>query len=136
MDCSTPGFSVHGISQARILEWVAISFPRGSLQPRDQTRVSCIGRRILYHWATREANIINYIIIYPSIPCCTGNPAELFQHDLQAIPTQGSLGWDKCVPEFFSFHPVLKKAVSYVIHVHTQFIQFVKNKIKSDPLVG
>ena len=41
--------SFHGISQARILEWVAISFSRGSSRPRDQTRVSCIGRLILYH---------------------------------------------------------------------------------------
>ena len=44
-DCSPPGFSVHGILQARILEWIAISFSRGSSQPRDQTRVSCIGGR-------------------------------------------------------------------------------------------
>ena len=35
VDCSPPGFSVHGISQARILEWVAISFSRGSSQPKD-----------------------------------------------------------------------------------------------------
>ena len=42
MDCSPPGSSVHGILQARILEWVAISFYRGSSQPRDQTQVSCI----------------------------------------------------------------------------------------------
>ena len=42
VDCSPPGFYVHGIYQARILEWVAISFSRGSSQPRDQTRVSCI----------------------------------------------------------------------------------------------
>ena len=47
--------SVHGISQARILEWVAISFFTGSSQPRDQTHISCIGRQILYRWATREA---------------------------------------------------------------------------------
>ena len=40
MDCSLPGFSVHGILQARILEWVAIPFSRGSSQPRDQTQVS------------------------------------------------------------------------------------------------
>ena len=55
MDCSLPGSSVHGISQARILEWVAISFSRGSSWPRNWTQVSCIGRWILYHWATREA---------------------------------------------------------------------------------
>ena len=42
MDCSPPGSSVHGILQARILEWVAISFSRGSSQPRDQTQVSCV----------------------------------------------------------------------------------------------
>ena len=39
MDCSPPGSSVHGISQARILEWIAISFSKGSSQPRDQTLV-------------------------------------------------------------------------------------------------
>ena len=48
-DCSPPGSSVPGISQARILEWVAISPSRGSSRPRDQTCVSCIGGRILYH---------------------------------------------------------------------------------------
>ena len=51
MDCSPPGSSVHGISQARILEWVAISSSRGSSQRRDQTHVSCIlclGRWVLY----------------------------------------------------------------------------------------
>ena len=42
MDCSSPGSSVHGIFQARVLEWVAFSFSRGSSQLRDQTRVSCI----------------------------------------------------------------------------------------------
>ena len=40
-DCSPPGSSIHGILQARILEWVAISFSRGSSQPRDWTQVSC-----------------------------------------------------------------------------------------------
>ena len=42
MDCSLPGFSIHGIFQARVLEWVAISFFKGSSQPRDQTWVSHI----------------------------------------------------------------------------------------------
>ena len=59
MDCSPPGSSVHRISQARILEWVAISFSSGYSQPRDWTHVSYIGRWILYHWATREASIIS-----------------------------------------------------------------------------
>ena len=55
MDCSSPGSFFHGILQARTLEWFAISFSRGSFWPRDWTWVSCIGRWILYHWATREA---------------------------------------------------------------------------------
>ena len=45
LDCSPPGSSVHGILQARILEWVAIPFSRGSSWPRDQTQVSCIAGR-------------------------------------------------------------------------------------------
>ena len=49
VDCSLPVSSVHGISQARILEWINIRFPRESSWPRDWTQVSCIGRRILYH---------------------------------------------------------------------------------------
>ena len=45
MNYSPPGSSVHGIFQARILEWVAIPFSRGSSQPRDQTHISCIAGR-------------------------------------------------------------------------------------------
>ena len=55
MDCSLPGSSIHGIFQARILEWVAISFSKGSSQPRDQTQVSHIAGGRFNLWATREA---------------------------------------------------------------------------------
>ena len=54
MGCSPPGPSVFGIFQARILDRVAISFSRGSSQPGNRTQVACIGRWILYHWATWE----------------------------------------------------------------------------------
>ena len=54
MDCSLPGSSLHGILQARVLEWVAISFSRGSSWPRDRTRVSCIPGRRFNLWATGE----------------------------------------------------------------------------------
>ena len=57
MACSPPGSSVPGVSQARILEWLAISFSRASSPPRDWTHVSCISRWILYHGATRKAQI-------------------------------------------------------------------------------
>ena len=56
MDCSPPGSSVHWVSQARILEWVAISFSRGSSQSKSWTHVSSTGRQVLYHWAIREAH--------------------------------------------------------------------------------
>ena len=58
MDCSPPHSSVHGILHTRVLEWVALSSSRGSSQPRDRTRISCIsciGRCVLYHRAIREA---------------------------------------------------------------------------------
>ena len=54
-DCSPPGSSILGISQARVLEWVAISFSRGSSPPRNWTQVYWIARRIHSHWATWEA---------------------------------------------------------------------------------
>ena len=55
MDCSPPGSSVHGVFQAWILEWVAVSFSRVSSLPRDRTRVSLIVGRHFTIWATREA---------------------------------------------------------------------------------
>ena len=69
MDYSLPGFSIHGILQARILEWITISFSRGSFRPRDQTRVSHIGGRCFNLWATREAYrvllhlILNFLML-------------------------------------------------------------------------
>ena len=57
MDFSLPGSSVHGIFQARVLEWVAISFSRGSSQLRDWTQVSHIAGRGSTIWATMEADI-------------------------------------------------------------------------------
>ena len=53
--CSPPGSSIHGVLQARILEWVAVSFSRGSSQPRNRTYVYCIAGRHFNLWAIREA---------------------------------------------------------------------------------
>ena len=58
-DCSLPGSSIHGILQARILEWVAVSFSRGSSRPRNRTHVSLIAGRRFNLWATREAESIH-----------------------------------------------------------------------------
>ena len=60
MDHNTPASSIRGIFQARMLECIAISFSKESSQPRDQTYVFCIGRQILYHSATWEAQILLY----------------------------------------------------------------------------
>ena len=68
MDCSPPGCSVHGILQARILEWVAIPFSRESSWPKDQTWVSCIAGRLFTVWATREIHTMEY---------CRENPIDL-----------------------------------------------------------
>ena len=66
MDCSPPGSSVHGIFQARILEWVAIPFSRGSSLPRDRTQVSHNVGRFFTIWAMREAT-------NRSLHCCPAN---------------------------------------------------------------
>ena len=63
MDCSPPGSSVYGISQARLLVWVAIYSSRGSSQSRYRThvsRISCMSKQILYHCATWETHKVAY----------------------------------------------------------------------------
>ena len=65
VDRSPPGSSVHGILQARILEWVVMPSSGGSSWLRDQTHipyVSCVGRWILYHWATWKAVIAKTVL--------------------------------------------------------------------------
>ena len=84
MDCSPSGSSVLGISQARLLEWVAIFCSRGSSWPRDRTWVSCIGRQMLYHCATWEAYYFSV-----SIPSCPQrSPADPLCTLLLLFPTQ------------------------------------------------
>ena len=85
-DCSPPGSSSHRISQARILEWIDIPFFRRSSWLRDWTHISCIGRQILYHWATWKTHspqglpypsstllfrsISNFKLINSRVDCC------------------------------------------------------------------
>ena len=93
-DCSPPGSSVHGILQARILEWVAISCSRGSSWPRDWTHVSyisCIDRWVLYHFTTGKPSFPEHIPIqsasrfvsrigFQSVHFPTIVPASIFSH--------------------------------------------------------
>ena len=86
MDDSPSGSSVHGIFQARILEWVAISFSMGSSQPRDRHWVSCMGRSVLffYHWATREARTVRCLWAMQFLPWLRFKPTLLWS---QQSPT-------------------------------------------------
>ena len=85
LDCSPPGSSVHGILQARILEWVSIPFSKGSSHPKDQTQVSCIAGRFLTFWvtsgATRSSKALPKAKPGPKkghghclVVCCPSNP--------------------------------------------------------------
>ena len=85
MDCRLPGFSAHGILQARIMEWVAISFSRAS-QPRGWTQVccvSCIGRWILYHKRHLESPFAYDLLLIQQF-CCW--PSSLLHLWLWIIP--------------------------------------------------
>ena len=75
IDCSPTGSFVHGIFQARILEWFAISFSRGSSWPRIQTWVSCIAGRFFIVWATREA-----VNGWPSLNPCSWHNEHQFSN--------------------------------------------------------
>ena len=100
MNCSLPGSSVHGMFQARILEWVAISSSRGTSQPRDQTHISCIsciGKWILYHWAIWKAHIdlqvlSNYQQCSESCPCPKTHTHTAFIHSFLWLDTYS---WDR-----------------------------------------
>ena len=83
MDCSPPGSSVHGILQASILKWVAMSSSRGSSQPRDRTHIPCdfcIDRWIPYHLSHLEARYKEH---YPIIS--TGMRWNSFTHRILAM---------------------------------------------------
>ena len=101
MDCSSPGSSVCGIFQARILEWIAISFSRGSSQPRDWTHVSCMGRLILYHWATWATHLLVHSINVRGVAPCASFYGKYWwcssklEKDDQSVNTEDDCRGDK-----------------------------------------
>ena len=91
MDCSLPGFSVHGILQATTLEWVPIHFSRDSSWPRDWTWVSRIAGRFFTVWAIREALILleaNLILVY-----CFGRACPLETGSKSLQPGSSGTKW-------------------------------------------
>ena len=130
MDCSLPGPSVHGIFQARVLEWGAIAFSGVSSQPRDQTHVSCTGRRILYHWATQEAlkwrlrNVTRIIIPNLFVPPLTETPN-------QWLHWSGSL---RPVSQFPTVAPC-SKCCSF-LHYHSVSVHWLSCALEEQIRVG
>ena len=99
MDCSLPSSSVHGILQAKMLEWVAIPFSWGSFRPRDQTWVSC--RLILYHLSQNHAILVRVRVgdwVQGHFPW-----AQLLHTSVYlAVPFWGLTGMSKQICWFFS----------------------------------
>ena len=112
MDCSPPGSAVHGILQARILEWVAISFSRGSSQTRDQAQIACIVGRLFTVWVPRwgmmadskclreQSQLIPLINLFPFI---------------LGIIEEGKRHWTTALLD--EIHHLVIKLVIYVHHV-------------------
>ena len=104
MDYSPPDSSVHGIFQARILEWVAISFSRRSPPPRDQAWISCIAGRFFTNWATRDARFHNTWVYISVSPLCVNLDKAFNSLRLVLLPVRwgNSYDWD------FPGSPVVK----------------------------
>ena len=83
MDCSPPGFSVHGILHTRILEWVAIHFSRGSSQPRDWIQVTCIAGSFFYHLSHQGSS--QMVSTSPKMSFTV--PTPLCHHPIQHLVT-------------------------------------------------
>ena len=102
MNCSPLSSSVHGISRARILEWVAISFSKGSSWHRDWTHVPCIGKWILYFWSHQGRLNFKSIVQFSSV-------AQLY-------PTLCS-PMDCSMPGFSVHHQLPELAQTHVLQV-------------------
>ena len=97
VDCSPPGSSVHGILQARILEWVAISFSRGSFWLKDQTQVSCIAGRFFSIWAIQLGFCLNRKVVPDQLGLTGLLPRNLdHQQNKSVFPDRGFLSFLFC----------------------------------------
>ena len=111
LDCSLPGSSVHGILQARILEWVAVSFSGGSFQPRDRNPGLLHCRQILYH------------LSYPGIPeFSIVNLDRNYQVTLRKIFASSLL-------LFFFWKNTCVKVMIYVRNWHHNTNAWINNKV-------
>ena len=123
MYCSLPGSSIHGISQARILEWVSISFSRGSSQLRDWTCVSCIGRQILYHWATREACCVRGCL-------CSKGRGNVKSHKRQP----GKMGMNPNVKETLNYLLLWPESCAAMLLLPSSCVEALTHNLEIGPL--
>ena len=86
-------YTVHGILQARILEWDSSPFSRGSFQPRDRTQVSYIASRFFTSWATREAQTAQGIRFSSAYVWSTGGPPPLGSLGSEIFPIKDKKHW-------------------------------------------
>ena len=101
-----------GITQTRILGWVAISFFRGSSQIRDRTHISCIGRWILYHWATRETMFnLSLVKFSHSVMSDSLQPHRL-QHTRLLCPSPTPGAYSNSCPSSPWCHPTISSLLS------------------------
>ena len=84
-DCGTMDYTVQGFLQAKILEWVAFPFSRGSSQPRDWTQVSCIAGGFFTSWATGEAHTKGKTFVYQAFVNYLGLRSRTFDFFLNQI---------------------------------------------------
>ena len=109
VDSSPPGSSNHGILQARMLEWVALCFSRGSSQPKDRTCISWAGRWFLYLWATWQAHLVISKCLFCTSGLEDGLSAVLFpvalhtavQHSLMGASASSGLRLFSCGVKLF-----------------------------------
>ena len=104
-DWSPPDFSVHGISQTRILEWVALSFSRGSSQPRDYTLVSCASCTVGRFLMTEPPGKLDFTYIYLYIYTLLTSIRQFFSLHTRCPPCL--ISWHACAMLISIYLPLL-----------------------------
>ena len=137
MDCSLPGSSVHGILQARILVQVAISFSKGSSEPKDWTWVSYINRRSLYYWVTREVQLpfvgLYIAFTFPKRKIFIFNLGKfLYLFLINLFNWRSSyISWSFSFPFFSPFHlPVNSSSSPSEVLLISHFISYISSIAK------
>ena len=123
-DYSPPSSSVHGILEARILEWVAVSFSRGSFQPRDRTYISGIASTLFTIWATREdLDILNFVQLFANEIIYQGRKkrAEIFSFFFWVV---------------FSFTTVVSVCITQASHVPQMVKKSACNERDTGSILG